>query len=244
MNENAGQTLESESQAQRRESSLGNVHGSPTWPVAAESATSAAGSPGPGLSWAAVAGRIGVDYAVLAHDGAIVFPGEFFPEAGYFLDPVTFEARYVDVGDTALAPGYFLGALTIREFHITLPTITDGAAAEHPIAPAGAGPITARFATDESAERARDELLRASLASEVQTRRSDGRVEVSVGSAGLPGRVATVLARHGGTITSVTTAPAADRGPARVTASAPQREHGDAARGGTGATGDSADAHP
>src|SRR4051794_35197513 len=109
-----GSHLSGEGQSADEQTRVGDSPGSPTWPIPAEREPSL--PPPVGLNWRSVAQHFGVDLQMLGHEGLIVLAGQYFPEAGFFIDPESFNAQHVDVGDIALRHGYFIGNLTAREF--------------------------------------------------------------------------------------------------------------------------------
>jgi hypothetical protein len=157
-----------------------------------------------GLNWGAVAQRLGVPLRLLQHDGAIVLAGEYFPESGYFLDPATLRARFVDVGEIALKHGYFLGELAIRDFRVHVPIQQETGQVVHPvIRPAKSRPIIAVFRRESDAQRAKGQILQNSLGSGASSQSGPLGIELRIERPTLGGRVATVLASHGGAIVSV-----------------------------------------
>lgn len=229
------------SQIEADDSAIEDVPGSPTWPILPPESPTGASAPPVGLSWQVVADRLGLDRAVLEHDGTLIFPGEYFPEAGFVINPDTLEARHVDVGDIALRPGYFLGDSVVGEQLLRLPRAGEPEVAVHPIIPYAQGPVVALFLDAAQAEHARRRLLRGSLAAGVSTRRANDAIEVRVDRAQLVGRVATLLASHGGAIVTVggESLVANFSGGPMATASTAFGYSGDARRPGTGVDSDS-----
>lgn len=218
------------------DSSRGDVPGAPTWPILPGVQVADAGAPPVGLNWTSVADRLGLDRRFLEHDGAIVLAGEYFPEAGYFLDPVTLKARFVDVGEIALRRGYFLGELALRDTDAALTLDTSPAMAAHPIVLRDSGPIIGLFNRPDAAERACRRLLRGSLAAGIVTAEGPLGIEVHIRHAELPGRVASVIAGEGGAVISVGGQTIQSEGSTGVMATGAGTGMGDEPRGGTGAT--------
>lgn len=217
----------------RQEDSLGDVPGAPTWP--AEDRYGQVGAPPVGLNWEVVGRRLGVDVSVLEHGGVIVFPGEYFPESGYALDPATFVARRVDVGEMVLRPCYFLGKSVVNAAGARFEVDETPAAAQHAIIRPLIGPVIGLFVERADAERARNRLLRGSLGAGVTVEDGPLGTEVHVASPELMGRVATALAAEHGAILSaggLALAGAEGSGP---TATGSGIGEGDRPRGGTGA---------
>lgn len=235
-----GEVLETEGAIARDDMALEDVPGSPTWPIPTPGAPPPAPPP-VGLNWGAVAERLGVDRRVVQHDGQIILAGEYFPEAGYVIDPGSMTARFVDVGELALRAGYFLGELTLREFKVDLPLERDWNEVQDPVVPvAGAGPIIGLFADETDAARAKDRILRGSLGAGIAMRHGPLGVELEVAQAERGGEVASIMASNEGAVISIsgvpTTPPA--NGP-MATGPAIVGEQADAYRPGTGVAGDS-----
>lgn len=225
-----------------QDSGVADRPGAPTWPIPPGEAEPEPAPPPVGLNWGVVAERLGVDRRVLEHDGIIVLAGEYFPEEGYFLDPVTLTARHVDVGDMALRHGYLLGDLTIRDFRVQIPLNLDsGSRGRTVVRPAG-GPLIGLFPRDVDAQRAKQQVLRGSLGTGLVTEEGPLGVELRVERAELAGRVATVIASNGGAVISVGGKPMradlAQSGPIATGAALPDAE-ADAPRHGTGSASDS-----
>jgi hypothetical protein len=207
-------------------------------------------TPGPsappvGLNWATVAAALGVDERVLRHDGQIILPGEYFPEEGFFIDTGSFRARHVDVGDIALKPGYFLSDLSMSEFGIRVPIEAEVALRGHPIVPRPSGSVIGLFADERAARRVKDRIVRGSMGAGVSIETGPLGIELRVEKPELLGRVATIIAAHGGAVTAYGGSPVpAPSSAAPATSSSAVGGHGDAIRGGTGAASDSEGPQP
>lgn len=221
-----------------QESSIEDVPGAPTWPILPPSAPRGTPAFAVGLNWQSPATGLGIDRIVLEHDGIIVMPGEYFPESGYALDPITLGARHVDVGDVALRPVYFLGNIVTSGRNLRLTLAPPMAVVENAIVPRVVGDLVAVFPDPVAAERASRLLMRASLAASVSRVATRDSVEVRVKKPELYGRVATLLASMGGAVVSVGEHPvlmSADTGPLAARTSGTSYT-GDGRRGGTGVT--------
>lgn len=231
-------TEDEASRAAADEQAIEDVPGAPTWPIRDPETPYGFPAAPVGLNWESVADALRVDRAVLEHDGILLLPGEYFPESGYFLDPVTFRAVHVDVGDMAVRPGYFLSNLVVSEQNLRLPTADSVVLLQNPIVAPLTGPVTALFIDPINAERARRLALRSSLASGARIVPSGDAVELRIETPELPGRVATLLASLGGSVITVGQRPVVLReetGP-MATRSTITSYTGDARRGGTGVT--------
>lgn len=220
-----------------------DVPASPTWPIGGAAAPSAGPVP-IGLNWQTVADAVRIDRRVLEHDGSIAVQGDYFIESGYFIDPLTLRGRHVDVGDRALRPGYFVSDLTVSHFRLTVPlemAVEQSIVAPRPVS----GPLVGVFADEAQAKRARNRLLDGSLAGRVVMANGPLGFELRVERAGLPGRVAGVIASHGGAVVSVDGRPVSEyEGPLVTNSSLTggaglDGQQGDARRAGTGVTGGS-----
>ena len=233
--------LAGDSRSASVDSGIEDVPGAPTWPIQAPES----GQPAPppmGLNWATVSDSLGIDLEVLEHDGIIVLAGEYFPESGFFIDPMTLEGQHVDVGDIALRHGYFLGNITTRDF-----------AAWFPLAPARSdrsglpvirrsrGSIIGLFPDRRAAERARTTVMQGALGAGIRLEESALGSELTVLRPESAGAVATVIASHGGALISLAGEPVAaapSRGAPTTAPSLPAPE-GDSWRPGPGSTADS-----
>jgi hypothetical protein len=234
-----GESLKAQAEAAAWQSARGNVPGGPTWPMPAATSTDTVPAPPVGLNWTVVADRTGMDIRILQHDGAIVLVGEYFPEAGYFVDPATFKARYVDVGEIALRRGYLLGDMAIREFHGRLDRDASTSTVVTPVIREDTGPIIGLFPERLSAERAKQTLLQGSMGAGFSIEEGPLGVELRVRQPEIPGRVATVICSNGGAVIAVSGAPLeASAGVGGPMATGALRGHGDARRGGIGASSD------
>jgi hypothetical protein len=188
---------------QMEESSRGDVSGGPSWPIPASTSLLSQPAPPVGLNWSVVARDLEVDERVLRHDGCIVLTGEYFPAAGYCIVPSTMQARFVDVGDMALSPMYFIGKITMDGFHLELPSMSPQSEIHHPVVHRDTGPIIGLFIDPNDAERAKREIFQGSLGSGVSLGKGPLGTELRVRTTQSPGRVATVMASEGGAIISV-----------------------------------------
>lgn len=224
-----------------QDSSIEDTPGAPSWPIPATGTVQEAPTPPVGLNWAAVAAQLGTDRRVLEHDGQIVLTGEYFPEAGFFIDPQTFDARVVDVGQIALRSGYFLGDLTVSEFHIQIPLARKTAQPwGKPVIVPQTGSIIGLFASQAEAERAKRKIIQGSLGSGISIEHGPLGVELRVAHPEVAGRVATIIASQGGAVVSVAGRGFGGNGPTATGSSLP----GDARRRGTGAASDSGGPEP
>lgn len=227
----AGRIERSEGIIEARDSSIEDTPGAPSWPMPSTGVAEEAPTPPVGLNWAAVASQLGIDHRVLEHDGQIILTGEYFPEAGFFIDPQTFDARAVDVGEIALRSGYFLGDLSVSEFHIQMPVRREvPRPAGKPVIVPQAGSVIGLFTTQIEAERAKRKIMQSSLGSGIAVEHGPLGVELRVAHPEISGRVATIIASQGGAVVSV-----AGRGFGGVGAMATgSPQPGDARRAGTG----------
>jgi hypothetical protein len=198
-----GDPAEQKAEAAAHQSARGDVPGAPTAPMASAHATTPAAAPPVGLNWQVVASRIGIDPSVLQRVGTIVLAGEYFPEGGFVLDPATFQARWVDVGQMTLHHCYFLGDLAIRDYHLDLDIVTPPPPHGRPIAPVTRGAIIALFGDRTTAERVKRRVLANSLGSGLRIEDGPLGPELHVQHPELPGRVATTIAAEGGAIISI-----------------------------------------
>lgn len=229
----SGQVERVEGAFEEQDSRIEDTPGAPSWPMPSTGIMGEAPIPPVGLNWGAVADQIGADRRVLEHDGQIVLTGEYFPEAGFFINPQTFDARHVDVGDMALRSGYFLGDLSVSEFHIQVPIGPAFRLIGKPVIVPQDGPVIALFATQMEADRARRKILQGSLGSGISSEAGPLGVELRVARPELTGRVATVIASQGGAVVSVAGRTFGGSGPMSTRSSAVGGE-GDSRRAGIG----------
>ncbi|GAC1462592.1 MAG: hypothetical protein PVSMB7_02960 [Chloroflexota bacterium] len=242
-NSDESDSLESQTDAAGRQSARGTVPGVPTWPTAQTDGSEEAVAP-VGLHWQYVADALQVDRHVLEHDGLIMVAGEYFPAPGYFIDPSTMRSQRVDVGDIALIHGYFLGQATVRQFNVRLePAQAASPGYRHIIPSPRKGQMIGLFVDVDDAVRAKDRIVRAALASGVAVERGPLGIEVRVARPQQPGRVAGIIAGHGGGVIAIDgVSVTQSAGTHRVIATGdggPGRP-GDARRAGIGVTGSSA----
>lgn len=198
--------LVADGRAEAQESSIGTGAGAPTWPMPATGETRM--PPPVGMNWGTVAQRYGVDVRTLMHDGYIVLAGEFAPETGYLLHPVTLQARAVDVGHRVLTHGYLIGRLTADEFRVRLDPAADGdGRVENAVIRVTRGPIVGLFADGLDARRCRDSILSGSIGSAISLLDGPIGTELRVGRCDIAGRVATTIAAHSGAVIAVAGAP-------------------------------------
>jgi hypothetical protein len=240
----SGDSAEQKAQDTAEQSSRGDVPGAPTAPMPAAAAAPPSGPPPVGLNWQVVAARLGVDPSVMQRAGIIVLAGEYFPEGGFVLDPATFQARRVDVGDVALRHGYFLGDVAIRDFRLDLDIVTPPAPRGLQIVPVTRGAIIALFRDRVQAERSKRRILANSIGSGLRIEDGPLGPELHVHQPDLPGRVATTIAAEGGAIISVGGRPMSDAAAEGAMATGLGHGEGDRPRGGIGATGQSTAPHP
>lgn len=221
----------------QRESSRGDVPGGETWPMVEAASMGTAPAPPVGLSWTSAARELNANVDVLRHDGTLILIGDTFPEDGYFVDPNSFRAQRVDVGQRALGRGYFLGRLVVGRFGIELrlddgPNVVENATVRQDHAP-----LIALFSDRAAAERGQELVLRGSLGSGVTVEDGPLGAEVTVAVSDLPSRAATALASVGGAIISIGGRPVgASDAPARATGGV--GGPGDAPRAGIGVNQD------
>ena len=240
-NEARRQPLDEADREESRESSVGSTPGAPAWPNPAPGSTSTATVP-VGLNWQVVADRLDVDPRILRHDGLIIVAGEYFPSVGYFLDPATLEGRRVDVGDVALHHGYFIPQIALRQFKQSVPASGNGRSALKPIIPTtGRGLVIGLFADEREALRSRERILRGSLGAGVTVDNTPLGFELRVSRPLMTGRIASVIASHGGGVLAIDGRPVTEPNSVRGSlATGSSTGSGDARRPGTGVTGDSA----
>jgi hypothetical protein len=232
--------LEGEGSAASRQTGLEDVAGAPTWPIPA---TETAPAPPPvGLNWGTVAERLSMDRRILQHEGLIVLAGEYFPEAGFFLDPATLDAQHVDVGDIALRHGYFIGNLSAREFSERLRVSAQASQSGRRVVHAERGPIIGLFADERSPRRVKTAVLQGAVGAEISIERGPLGLEVRVGRVESGGTVASLIASHEGAVISIAGKPVAGEpassAPMSTAPDLPAAE-ADAYRPGTGVTSDS-----
>jgi len=227
---------------QAAESRRDDVAGAPTWPVVAAEAHLQT-APAVGLNWQYVAQALDVDVRVLRHDGLIIVAGDYFPSPGYFFDPQSLDARVVDVGDIALITGYFIGSATLREFTISLPLGQDGRSQLRYVIPSsGSGQIIGIFADRLDANRAMRRIIRGALGAGAVIEQGPLGFELRVQRPHEPGRVASVMASHGGGVIAIDGSPVMTGPPSggfSATGHGGMHYPGDARRAGTGVTGGS-----
>jgi hypothetical protein len=222
---------------ERDDSADEDVPGSPTWPERAGTVVAQPGPPPAGLHWGAVADQLAVERYILEHDGAIVLPGEYFPEAGFALDPETLTARHVDVGDMALRPAFFIGDMTVSEFRPRLPLGQWESVVGTPVIVPLKGAVIGLFASRTEADRAKRKIVQGSLGTGISIVDGPLGIEMRIGRPELTGRIATIIAGHGGSVLSIGGEELTrGRGPV-ATGSSERGGAGDALRGGIGATG-------
>lgn len=233
--------LAGDSRAASVETGIEDVPGAPTWPI--EAPGSAQPAPPPvGLNWATVSQGLGIDLEILEHEGIIVLAGDYFPESGFFFDPVTLAGRHVDVGDIALRHGYFLGNITARDFATWYPMDSTGARAQGlPVVRQTRGTIIGLFPNRRAAERARSAVMQGALGAGLRLDESPLGCELTIDRPERPGTVATVIASHGGAVISIggETIAAGTLDGAMSTAPSLPAPEADARRQGTGSAGDS-----
>lgn len=223
------------------ESGIEDVPGAPTWPIQAPGS----GQPAPppvGLSWATVSRAIEIDLEVLEHEGIIVVAGDYFPESGFFIDPVSLQAQHVDVGDSALRHGYFLGNITARDFATWFPLAPAGPVPSGlPVIRQTRGAIIGLFPSRRAAERAKSAVMQGALGAGVRLEESSLGWDLTVDHPEMPGAVATIMASHGGAVISIGGEPVAAQPADRAMATAPSlpAPEADSWRPGTGSASDS-----
>lgn len=238
MNDDAAH-LASEGASAAKQTKVGDTAGSPTWPISDESPHPA--PPPVGLNWGTVAEGLGVDVRILEHEGLIVLAGEYFPEAGFFIDPQTLDAQHVDVGDSALRHGYFIGNLTAREFKDRLRLIAAGRPAGLPVMRRQGGPIIGLFADELQAKRAKSAVLQGAVGAGIRSEAGPIGVELRVERPMQPGAVASLIASHGGAVISIGGATVAGERTSGALSTAPSlpAAEADSTRRGTGSASDS-----
>lgn len=230
----AGRIERAEGVFEAQDSRVEDTPGAPSWPMPSTGVAEDAPIPPVGLNWGVVAAQLGADHRVLEHDGQIILAGEYFPEAGFFIDPQTFDARHVDVGDIALRSGYFLGDLSISEFHVQVPISAGSASRGKPVIVPQTGPVIGLFSTEIEADRARRKIIQGSLGSGISTQQGPLGIELRVARPELAGRVASVIASQGGAVVSVAGRAFGGTG-AMATNSSERGGEGDSRRAGLGA---------
>lgn len=233
--------LAGDSRAASVDSGIEDVPGAPTWPIEAPG-TAQPAPPPVGLNWATVSQGLDIDLEVLQHEGIIVLTGEYFPESGFFFDPVTLQGGHVDVGDIALRHGYFLGNITARDFGTWYPMAAPRAeGAGLPVVRPTRGSIIGLFPSRRAAERARSTLMQGALGAGIRLDDSPLGCELTIDRPELPGSVATVIASHGGAVISIGGEPvvAGTADGAMTTAPSLPAPEGDTRRPGTGSAADS-----
>ena len=227
--------------SQLGESAVGDRPGSATWPVTGAEPATGPAPPPVGMNWQAVADRLGIRRQVLEHDGQIVLTGEYFPSAGYAFDPVTFQGRFVDVGDLCLRHCYLLSETTLNEFNVHLEIDPDRSQVVHPVVRSVSAPLIGLFPDEASARRARNDIVQGALASGLRIEAGPLGVELRVGKCVLPGRTSTVIAANHGALISIAGRPVQGEqglpGPTATGAGVPEAAQ-DAPRPGTGVTSD------
>lgn len=162
-------------------------------------------SPSVGLGWAGVASLLDTDLKILMREGIVVLAGEYFPEAGFALDPTTAAARWVDVGHVALRHCLFLGELTLRDLKVNLTRkVKPGDRVRHPVIPQpSTGPIIGLFMKPVDARRAKQQIMQGSLGWGLSVQQGPLGHQLVVERSELGGRVASIIASHGGSIISI-----------------------------------------
>jgi hypothetical protein len=233
--------LTGDSRAASVESGIEDVPGAPTWPIQAPGS----GQPAPppvGLSWATVSRGLDIDLELLEHEGIIVVAGDYFPESGFLIDPVSLLGQHVDVGDMALRHGYFLGNITARDFATWFPLApTRPGGSGLPVIRRARGAIIGLFPNRRAAERAKAAVMQGALGAGVRLEDSPLGCELRVDRPELPGTVATIMASHGGAVISIGGEPVAAQSADGVMTTAPSlpAPEGDTWRPGTGSASDS-----
>lgn len=230
----SGQVERVEGAFEAHDSRIEDTPGASSWPMPSTGVAENAPIPPVGLNWGTVAAQLGADRHVLEHDGQIVLIGEYFPDAGFFIDPQTFDARHVDVGDMALRSGYFIGDMSVSEFHVQVSIGAAFAVSGKPVVVPQTGAIIGLFATQIEADRARRKIMQGSLGSGISVENGPLGVELRVARPELTGRVATVIASQGGAVVSVAGRTFGGTGPMSTRSSAIGGE-GDSRRAGIGA---------
>jgi hypothetical protein len=215
---------------------------SPTAPILVPESDTHTPPPPIGLNWEILSDHLGVDRRTLEFGGSIVLTGEYFPEEGYYFDPVTLMGHSVDVGDRALRHGYFLGDLVVRDLHVDLPLQVGRPKPGVSIVRMERGPIIGLFSGRPAAQRVKTLILQSALGSGITLEDGPVGTEIRVERPELPGRVATVIASQGGAIISIGGVPVrwSQRagGPMATSPGLPAAE-ADSTRGGTGVASDS-----
>jgi hypothetical protein len=185
------------------ESRVGDNPGDPTWPITATD-MQAEGPPPVGINWGRVSQQLGIPLQVLEHNGSIVLAGEYVPSRGYFIDAASFRGRNVQPDDMAYSHGYFLGEIAARGGRDQLPGGLEWGGNLHPVVPGRKkGPIIGLFRGQQDAERARSRIVQGSIGSATSVVKGPLGVELRVERPVLGGRVASVMAGHGGAIISI-----------------------------------------
>lgn len=208
--------------------------GARTWPVPAPVPV----IPPVGLNWQTVAERLGADPTILRHEGQIVLAGEYFPAAGFYIDPETFRAQHVDVGDICLRHGYLLGDLSAREFAEWFELMAEGAQQGGRIVlKAETAPILGLFADETAANRARTAILQGAIGAGVRVEPGPGGILLRVARSSQPGKAATLIAANAGAVIAIAGEQVNVASP--TTAPSLPAAQADSWRPGTGAAADS-----
>jgi hypothetical protein len=195
--------LQGESEAAEYQTARGDVRGAPSWPIAPSTMVEDAAPPPVGLNWTPVAEKLSVDLEILEHDGCIVLAGEYVPAPGFVIDPTTFLARSARIGDRVLYHSYFIGELSANEFRLKFAVDPDSGSVPNAVVRTASGPIIGLFADSLDAERARRQLMEASMAYGVSMQQGPLGTELRVARTENAGGVATVMASHHGAVISV-----------------------------------------
>ncbi|HEX8918070.1 MAG TPA: hypothetical protein VF898_06185, partial [Chloroflexota bacterium] len=107
-------------------------------------------------------------------------------------------------GDIAFHHSYFLGELAIRNFRSRIEPLDVVPPDGQPVIPrVPVGPLIALFNDDVAVARSRQRILEASIGSGISAQKGPLGPELRVEQTTLPGRVATVMAGHGGAVLSI-----------------------------------------
>ncbi|HZU14601.1 MAG TPA: hypothetical protein VFB58_17320 [Chloroflexota bacterium] len=226
--------LDAEAEFAREDTRVADTPGSPTWPVERSSGPAI---PPVGLNWLTVAQRLRADADILRHEGQIVVAGEYFPAAGFYIDPATFRAQHVDVGDIALRHGYFLGDLSAREFREWFELSREWGRGGRVVVKRESAPIDGLFLDETAAQRAKSAILQGAVGAGIRLEPGPGGILLRVARSVRPGQAATLIAANGGAVVAIA-GQQVETGPPTTAPSLPAAE-GDSWRPGTGAASDS-----